>query len=226
MHPPHSKSETYLSSLPPKSIFLRADAVLRAGLLDDSYELGPAGRLTEVGRSRHAVHAQEPQARPRRRRVKLRRPRGLEFRLATDATRARAVRAVPPASFPASCRFPYGHTHERQEEIYVVVRGSGRMKLDDDIIDVGSGTPCASPPGTWRGYEAGPDGMEILVMGAPSLGDDRRDDVDGQRDWWTDDDTWRTASTRRASRACIRTMSPRRRRRGARRRRSTRSSSG
>jgi hypothetical protein len=40
------------------------------------------------------------------------------------------------------------------------------------------------PPGTWRGYEAGPDGLELLVIGAPSLGDARREDVEGQRDWW------------------------------------------
>ena len=42
------------------------------------------------------------------------------------------------------------------------------------------------PPGTWRGYEAGPEGLEILVIGAPNLGDAPRDDVEGRRDWWTD----------------------------------------
>jgi hypothetical protein len=40
------------------------------------------------------------------------------------------------------------------------------------------------PPGTWRGYEAGPAGLEILVFGAPNLGEDPRGDVEGQRDWW------------------------------------------
>jgi hypothetical protein len=38
----------------------------------------------------------------------------------------------------------------------------------------------------WRGYEAGPEGLEILVIGGPNLGEDPRDDVDGQRDWWSD----------------------------------------
>ena len=38
-------------------------------------------------------------------------------------------------------------------------------------------------PGTWRGYEAGPEG---LVIGAPNLGEAPREDVDGQRDWWAD----------------------------------------
>ena len=42
------------------------------------------------------------------------------------------------------------------------------------------------PPGTWRGYEAGPEGLEILVFGAPNLGEDRRGDVEGRRDWWSD----------------------------------------
>ena len=41
-------------------------------------------------------------------------------------------------------------------------------------------------PGTWRGYEAGPEGLEILVIGAPNLGDAPRDDVEGKRDWWAD----------------------------------------
>ena len=42
------------------------------------------------------------------------------------------------------------------------------------------------PPGTWRGYEAGPEGLEILVIGAPNLGEAPREDVEGQRDWWAD----------------------------------------
>ena len=36
----------------------------------------------------------------------------------------------------------------------------------------------------WRGYESGPEGLEILVIGAPNLGEDPRQDVDGERDWW------------------------------------------
>ena len=68
----------------------------------------------------------------------------------------------------------------------MVVGGSGRMKLDDEIVErraVGRGRV---PPGTWRGYEAGPEGLEILVFGAPNLGEDPRDDVEGRRDWWAD----------------------------------------
>ncbi len=42
------------------------------------------------------------------------------------------------------------------------------------------------PPGMWRGYEAGSDGLEILVIGAPNLGAAPRDDVQGRRDWWAE----------------------------------------
>ena len=59
----------------------------------------------------------------------------LEFRLATDALELEqsglSLQRVPPGY-----RFPYGHTHKTQEEVYVVVRGSGRMKLDDEIVEL------------------------------------------------------------------------------------------
>jgi hypothetical protein len=42
------------------------------------------------------------------------------------------------------------------------------------------------PPGTWRGYDARPEGLEILVIGAPNLGEAPREDVEGRRDWWAD----------------------------------------
>jgi mannose-6-phosphate isomerase-like protein (cupin superfamily) len=58
------------------------------------------------------------------------------------------------------------------------------MKIDDEIVDLKEWDAVRVPPGTWRGYEAGPDGLEILVIAAPHL--DQRDDVDGRRDWWTD----------------------------------------
>jgi mannose-6-phosphate isomerase-like protein (cupin superfamily) len=87
---------------------------------------------------------------------------------------------------PPGYRFPYGHTHTKQEEVYVVLRGRGRMKIDDEIVELREWDVVRMPPGTWRGYEAGPEGLEILVVGAPNLGDDPREDVDGQRHWWVD----------------------------------------
>ena len=87
---------------------------------------------------------------------------------------------------PPGYRFPYGHTHREQEEVFVVVRGSGRMKFDEEIVEVREWDVVRVPPGTWRGYEAGADGLEILVFGAPKLGGNPRDDVEGRRDWWAD----------------------------------------
>ena len=109
----------------------------------------------------------------------------LEFHLATRALEL-AESGLSHQRIPPGYRFPYGHTHERQEEIYVVVRGGGRMKLDDDIVELREWDAVRVPPGTWRGYEAGPDGLEILVIGAPNLGDSPRDDVEGRRGWWAD----------------------------------------
>ena len=107
----------------------------------------------------------------------------LEFRLATKPLGLEQS-GLSYQSIPPDYRFPYGHTHERQEELYVVVRGSGRMKLGDEIVEVNQWDAVRVPPGTWRGYEAGSQGLEILVFGAPNLGDDPRGDVEGKRDWW------------------------------------------
>ena len=109
----------------------------------------------------------------------------LEFRAATKVLGLEKA-ALSYQRIPPGCRFPYGHTHKTQDEVYVVVRGSGRMKLDDEIVDLKEWDAVRVPPGTWRGYEAGPDGLEIIVFGAPSLGEGRREDVEGMRDWWAD----------------------------------------
>ena len=108
----------------------------------------------------------------------------LEFRMATRALGLEqsglSYQRIPPGE-----RFPYGHTHKTQEEVYVVVGGSGRMKLDEEIVELRQWDAVRVPPATWRGYEAGPRGLVILVVGAPNLGDGQREDVEGRRDWWS-----------------------------------------
>ena len=113
-------------------------------------------------------------------------PPDLEFRAATKALELEKS-AVSYQRVPPGYRFPYGHTHKEQEEVYVVVHGSGRMKIDDEIVELEEWDAVRVPPGMWRGYEAGPEGLEILVFGAPNLGDAQREDVAGQRDWWADE---------------------------------------
>jgi mannose-6-phosphate isomerase-like protein (cupin superfamily) len=78
-------------------------------------------------------------------------------------------------------RSPFGHKHEEAEEIYVVIAGSGRMKLDDEIIEVEILDAIRVSPEVVRAFEAGDDGLEVIAMGA-------RHDGDGEviQDWWSD----------------------------------------
>jgi len=80
-------------------------------------------------------------------------------------------------------RGPFGHKHDKQEEIYVIVGGSGRVKLEDDIVDVKPWDAVRVAPETTRAFEAGPDGLELLAFGAPATGPG---DADMAQGWWTD----------------------------------------
>jgi mannose-6-phosphate isomerase-like protein (cupin superfamily) len=79
-------------------------------------------------------------------------------------------------------REPFGHRHRTQEEIYVVVSGSMRMKLDDDIVELRAWDAIRIQPGTARAREAGPNGAEVLLFGAPQA----EGDAELLREWWTD----------------------------------------
>jgi mannose-6-phosphate isomerase-like protein (cupin superfamily) len=79
-------------------------------------------------------------------------------------------------------RIPFGHEHERQEEVYVVVRGSARIKVEDEIVEVGEWDAIRFDRDTMRCVEAGPDGIEYLAFGA---GDDPRD-AEMVAGWWSD----------------------------------------
>jgi mannose-6-phosphate isomerase-like protein (cupin superfamily) len=78
-------------------------------------------------------------------------------------------------------RTPFGHKHEQAEEVYVVIAGSGRMKLDDEIIEVERLDAIRVSPEVIRAFEADSDGLEVLAMGA-------RHDGDGEviQGWWSD----------------------------------------
>ena len=78
-------------------------------------------------------------------------------------------------------RVPFGHHHAYQEEVYVVVAGSARMKLDDDVVELGAWDAVRVPPDVTRGMEGGADGAEILAFGAPS---NENADVQMVRDFW------------------------------------------
>ena len=65
-------------------------------------------------------------------------------------------------------RQPFGHTHAEQEEVYVVLSGSARLKAGEDIVELTRFDAVRVPGATPRGLEAGPEGVEILAVGAPN----------------------------------------------------------
>ena len=65
-------------------------------------------------------------------------------------------------------RLPFGHSHSEQEEIYVVVTGSARLKLDDEEVELGELDAVRIPEGMMRGMAGGPDGAELIAFGAPN----------------------------------------------------------
>jgi mannose-6-phosphate isomerase-like protein (cupin superfamily) len=81
-------------------------------------------------------------------------------------------------------RMPWGHHHKQQEEIYVLLSGSARAKLGDEVVELGPLDALRVPPETMRGIEAGPDGAELLAYGAPSSGGSAAADVEMVPGWW------------------------------------------
>jgi quercetin dioxygenase-like cupin family protein len=80
-------------------------------------------------------------------------------------------------------RVPFGHKHTEQEEVYLVLEGTVRVKLDDEIVELGAWDAVRIPVDVMRGMEAGPDGAGILAFGAPNTDNS---DIEMQREWWTD----------------------------------------
>lgn len=68
-------------------------------------------------------------------------------------------------------RQAFAHRHEQAEEIYVVLSGSGRIKLNDEIREIGEMDAIRVAPQVLRAFEAGPDGLELLVFGPRHAGD-------------------------------------------------------
>jgi mannose-6-phosphate isomerase-like protein (cupin superfamily) len=68
-------------------------------------------------------------------------------------------------------RHPFPHRHEQAEEVYLVLAGSGRVKLEDEFRDLATHDVLRVAPHVTRGFEAGPDGMELLAFGARHAGD-------------------------------------------------------
>ena len=79
-------------------------------------------------------------------------------------------------------RQAFGHRHDEAEEVAVVVSGSGRVKLDDEVRELQRLDAVRLAPSVVRAFEAGPDGMELLVFGPRHQGDGEL-----LRDFWPSD---------------------------------------
>jgi mannose-6-phosphate isomerase-like protein (cupin superfamily) len=85
--------------------------------------------------------------------------------------------------YPAGFKVPFGHRHREQEEAYVVVDGSGRVRLDDEVVELRQWDVVRVSPSVVRAFEGGPDGLALIA-----IGNDRPEGGDGEmvQEFWTD----------------------------------------
>jgi mannose-6-phosphate isomerase-like protein (cupin superfamily) len=106
----------------------------------------------------------------------------LEFRMARVALELESS-GVTYMRIEPNFRLPFGHTHNVQEEVYVLVSGSARLKLDDDVIDLKPFDAVRIHRETMRNLEGGPEGAELIAIGAPNTGPGDGPMTQG---WWQD----------------------------------------
>jgi uncharacterized cupin superfamily protein len=104
----------------------------------------------------------------------------LEARFAREALGCKQT-GLSYQRLASGARSSFAHRHGADEEIYVVLSGSGSVKLDDDVVAVGRWDAVRVAPGTARAFAAGPDGLEFLAFGTH-----RPDDVEMLPAPWED----------------------------------------
>jgi quercetin dioxygenase-like cupin family protein len=83
--------------------------------------------------------------------------------------------------YAANLRSPMAHSHREQEEAYVVVAGSGRILLDDEVQELRLWDVVRVAPEVVRAFEAGPDGLDLIAVGGPKP--EGGDGVTGTANW-------------------------------------------
>jgi mannose-6-phosphate isomerase-like protein (cupin superfamily) len=96
--------------------------------------------------------------------------------LETESTGVSYQRLAP------NFRLPFGHNHKTQEEVYIVVSGSMRTKVDDEVVELGPWDAIRVAKETMRGFEAGPEGVELIAIGVPG----GPGDANTTQNWWSD----------------------------------------
>ena len=104
----------------------------------------------------------------------------LEYRVARDDLELEES-GVSYLRLGPGFRMPFGHRHAKQEEVYVLLSGSARLKLGDDVVALGPLDAVRIGKDTMRALEGGPDGAELILLGAPSTGPG---DAETVQDWW------------------------------------------
>jgi mannose-6-phosphate isomerase-like protein (cupin superfamily) len=99
----------------------------------------------------------------------------MQWKLARDALRSPEL-GVSRFTYEPGARMPWGHRHREQEEAYVVVAGSGRAKLDEEIVELTAWDVLRVAPAVVRSFEAGPEGLDLICIGGrkPKGGDTER----------------------------------------------------
>jgi mannose-6-phosphate isomerase-like protein (cupin superfamily) len=108
-------------------------------------------------------------------------PAGMQARFARSAIEGRTL-GLSLFTLAPGFRIPFGHKHASQEEVYVVVKGSARVKVDDEVVELRQWDAIRFDNDTMRDMEGGPDGCEYLAFGA---GDDPQE-VEMAPGWWSE----------------------------------------
>jgi mannose-6-phosphate isomerase-like protein (cupin superfamily) len=104
----------------------------------------------------------------------------LEARFARRDLRAEQV-GLSYQRLAPDAKGAFGHSHTEDEEIYLVVSGSGRMMVGDETVEISAWDAIRVAPETVRAFAAGPDGLELLAFGTHT-----EDDASVQQVEWTD----------------------------------------
>jgi quercetin dioxygenase-like cupin family protein len=105
---------------------------------------------------------------------------GIEGRFARKHLDSRDL-GISLFRYAANLRSPVAHSHREQEEAYVVVSGSGRLLLDNEVHELRQWDVVRVAPEVVRAFEAGPDGLDIVAVGGPKPEDG--DGVMGTAEW-------------------------------------------
>ena len=105
---------------------------------------------------------------------------GLDGRFARKHLESRDL-GVSLFRYSPNLRSPMAHSHREQEEAYVVVRGSGHVLLDGELLELSQWDVVRVAPEVIRAFEAGPDGLDLIAVGGPKP--EEGDGVMGTPNW-------------------------------------------